>query len=249
MVQVGNVSRKSISLRVSAFIFNLMEIHIERVSKRFGALTALDDISLRVPQGQLVTLLGPSGAGKTTLLRVIAGLEAADVGNVTYGEMACSGNTAPGEDVPGKGSIGFVSQSYVLAPHLTVWENLAATLRARKWKRAAIEKRVTDLLYLIGLHGSARHHPGKLSEGQRQRVVLAQVLAPNPRVLLFDEPLFDEPCATGEHAKQDLRSWMRRLHEEIYTTSIFVTRSQEEAFTLANRVVVMNEGRIEQAGC
>jgi sulfate transport system ATP-binding protein len=215
-----------------------MSITIIHVTKRFGAFTALDGVTLHVPPGCLLALLGPSGSGKTTLLRVIAGLEIPDDGSVLCG----------GEDVTGLSArdrnVGFVFQHYALFRHMTVFENIAFGLRVRRRPDAEVRERVTELLRLIRLDGLERRLPSELSGGQRQRVALARALAARPRLLLLDEPF----GALDARVRQELRQWLRRLHDEIGMTSVFVTHDQEEAFEVADRVVVMNEGRIEQAG-
>jgi len=215
-----------------------MSIQVHDVTKRFGDFTALDDISLEVPSGALLALLGPSGSGKTTLLRIIAGLEVADAGTVLYHD----------EDVTGAAvrerNVGFVFQHYALFRHMTVFENIAFGLRVRKTPRAEVRERVRELLRLIQLEGLERSLPSQLSGGQRQRVALARALAPAPKVLLLDEPF----GALDAKVRQELRQWLRRLHDEIHVTSVFVTHDQEEAFEVADRVVIMNQGHIEQEG-
>ena len=215
-----------------------MSVTIDGLSKRFGTYAALDDVSLEIPGGQLVALLGPSGSGKTTLLRIIAGLETADSGAVRYED----------EDVTGRPvrerNVGFVFQHYALFRHMTVFENIAFGLRVRRRPKAEVDRRVNELLELIQLGSLGRRYPSQLSGGQRQRVALARALAAEPKLLLLDEPF----GALDAKVRQELRSWLRRLHEEIHVTSIFVTHDQEEAFEVADRVVVMNKGRIEQIG-
>lgn len=215
-----------------------MSILIRNVSKSFGTVVALDNVSIEVPHGTLLALLGPSGSGKTTLLRIIAGLEIADSGAVLH----------DGEDMTDYSArdrkVGFVFQHYALFRHMTVAENIGYGLRVRKIPKAKIRKRVEELLKLIRLEGLQTRYPSQLSGGQRQRVALARALAAQPRVLLLDEPF----GALDAKVRQELRQWLRRLHEEIQVTSIFVTHDQDEAFALADRVVVLNEGRIEQIG-
>jgi sulfate/thiosulfate transport system ATP-binding protein len=215
-----------------------VSITVQRVTKRFGDFVALDDLSLEVPGGALLALLGPSGSGKTTLLRIISGLEVPDSGTVQY----------EGEDVTEARvrdrNVGFVFQHYALFRHMTVFENVAFGLRVRKWPRAEIRDRVKELLHLIQLEGLEKSLPSQLSGGQRQRVALARALAVQPKVLLLDEPF----GALDAKVRMELRQWLRRLHEEIHVTSVFVTHDQEEAFEVADRVVIMNKGRIEQAG-
>jgi len=215
-----------------------MSILIKDVSKTFGNFVVLDKVSLEVPNGTLVALLGPSGSGKTTLLRIIAGLEVADSGIVLYHEEDITHQSARARKV------GFVFQHYALFRHMTVMQNIAYGLRVRKTPKAKIRERVGELLKLIRLEGLETRYPGQLSGGQRQRVALARALAAQPRVLLLDEPF----GALDAKVRQGLRQWLRRLHEEIHVTSIFVTHDQEEALEVADRVVIMNEGRIVQKG-
>jgi sulfate transport system ATP-binding protein len=215
-----------------------MSIKVEHVTKRFGEFTALDDVSLDVPPGALLALLGPSGSGKTTLLRIIAGLETAATGTVRYDD----------EDVTAaevrERNVGFVFQHYALFRHMSVFENVAFGLRVRKAPRAQVKQRVRELLRMVQLEGLERSLPSQLSGGQRQRVALARALAAQPKVLLLDEPF----GALDAKVRQELRQWLRRLHDELHVTSVFVTHDQEEAFEVADRVVIMNRGRIEQAG-
>jgi sulfate/thiosulfate transport system ATP-binding protein len=215
-----------------------MSISIRNVSKRFGNFVALDNVSLEVPDGALLTLLGPSGSGKTTLLRIIAGLEVADSGTVLH----------DGEDITDYAArdrkVGFVFQHYALFRHMTVADNVGYGLRVRGKPKTQIRERVDELLKLVRLEGLQTRYPAQLSGGQRQRVALARALAAQPSVLLLDEPF----GALDAKVRQELRQWLRRLHREIHVTSVFVTHDQEEAFELADCVVVMNEGRIEQIG-
>ena len=215
-----------------------MSINVRDVSKRFGGHTALADINLEVPSGSLTALLGPSGSGKTTLLRIIAGLEAADTGNVTL----------EGEDFSAvplrQRQIGFVFQHYALFRHMTIADNIGFALKMRKQPKAEIRERVNELLKLIQLEGLEKRYPSQLSGGQRQRVALARALAARPKVLLLDEPF----GALDARVRKELRAWLRNLHDEIHVTSVFVTHDQEEALELADRVVVMSNGRIEQVG-
>jgi len=215
-----------------------MQISVRGVSKNFGAFRALDEVSLDIPQGQLVALLGPSGSGKTTLLRIIAGLEAPDVGRVFYEESDVTNRSTRDR------GIGFVFQHYALFGHMTIFENIAFGLRVRKWKSAQIRPRVLELLRLIQLEGMEKRFPSQLSGGQRQRVALARALAAQPAVMLLDEPF----GALDAKVRADLRRWIRNLHDEIHMTSVFVTHDQEEAFEVADFVVVMNKGKIEQVG-
>jgi sulfate/thiosulfate transport system ATP-binding protein len=215
-----------------------VSIAVRNVVKRFGNFVALDDVSLDVPAGSLLALLGPSGSGKTTLLRVIAGLEGADTGSVLYHD----------EDVtkrsPRDRNVGFVFQHYALFRHMTVFENVAFGLRVRRAPKSQVDARVRELLHLVRLDGFGGRYPPQLSGGQRQRVALARALAVEPGVLLLDEPF----GALDAKVRQELRQWLRRFHDEIKVTTIFVTHDQEEAFEVADRVVVMNNGRVEQHG-
>jgi sulfate transport system ATP-binding protein len=219
-----------------------MSIEVNRVGKRFGSFVALDNVSFDVKEGELLALLGPSGSGKTTLLRIIAGLERPDTGTVFF-----DGNDAARRDPRDRG-VGFVFQHYALFRHMTVQDNVAFGLRVRPRDQrpsdADIRARVKELLGLVQLDYLGDRYPSELSGGQRQRVALARALAVQPKVLLLDEPF----GALDAKVRQDLRRWLRRLHAEIHLTSVFVTHDQEEALELANRVVVMNEGRIEQDG-
>src|SRR6266576_1720200 len=206
------------------------------VVKRFGDFTALDGVSVDVPTGSLTALLGPSGSGKSTLLRVIAGLEQPDAGEISL----------DGEDVTGlrpqSRGVGFVFQHYAAFKHMTVWDNVAFGLTIRRRPRSEIKQRVTELLELVQLAGLAKRYPAQLSGGQRQRMGLARALAVDPKVLLLDEPF----GALDARVRTELRAWLRRLHEETHTTTVFVTHDQEEAMEVADRVVVMNKGRVEQ---
>ena len=219
-----------------------MGIEVRNLTKGFGNFVALRDVSFRVDSGELVALLGPSGSGKTTLLRIIAGLEAPDAGTVLF-----DGDDATGRSAKDRG-VGFVFQHYALFRHMTVFENVAFGLRVRpRAERRSddeITKRVSELLAMVQLDYLGNRYPSQLSGGQRQRVALARALAVEPSVLLLDEPF----GALDAKVRQELRRWLRRLHAEIHLTSVFVTHDQEEALELANRVVVMNEGRIEQDG-
>ena len=217
-----------------------MSIDIRNVSKTFGNFAALRDVSFEVRPGELVALLGPSGCGKTTLLRIVAGLESPDAGTVLFdGEDATSRQA-------GERRVGFVFQHYALFRHMTVFENVAFGLRVRprthRPSGEEISAKVTDLLKLVQLDYLGDRYPSQLSGGQRQRVALARALAVEPRVLLLDEPF----GALDAKVRQELRRWLRRLHEEIKLTSVFVTHDQEEALELADRIVIMNEGRVEQ---
>jgi sulfate/thiosulfate transport system ATP-binding protein len=220
----------------------LMSIEARNVVKRFGDFTAVDDVSLTVPSGELVALLGPSGSGKTSLLRIIAGLERPDAGQVFF-----EGEDATSLDVRYRG-VGFVFQHYALFRHMTVFENVAFGLRVRpraaRPKEAVIREKVMSLLKLVQLDWLAGRLPRELSGGQRQRVALARALAVEPKMLLLDEPF----GSLDAQVRLELRRWLRRLHDEIRLTSVFVTHDQEEALEVADRVVVMNHGRIEQMG-
>src|SRR5687767_5992386 len=219
-----------------------MSIDIRNVSKTFGSFAALRDVSFEVRPGELVALLGPSGCGKTTLLRIVAGLESPDAGAVLFDGEDATARQA------GERRVGFVFQHYALFRHMSVFENVAFGLRVRprahRPSSADITAKVTNLLKLVQLDYLGDRYPSQLSGGQRQRVALARALAVEPKVLLLDEPF----GALDAKVRQELRRWLRRLHEEIHLTSVFVTHDQEEALELANRVVVMNEGRIEQDG-
>jgi sulfate/thiosulfate transport system ATP-binding protein len=219
-----------------------MSIEVRGVTKSFGAFLAVDDVSLTVPTGELVALLGPSGSGKTSLLRIIAGLERADRGQVLF-----EGEDASIRDVRQRG-VGFVFQHYALFRHMSVFDNVAFGLRVRpratRPAAARIRERVTELLKLVQLDWLSDRYPSQLSGGQRQRVALARALAVEPRVLLLDEPF----GSLDAKVRQELRRWLRRLHDEIRVTSVFVTHDQEEALEVSDRVVVMNRGRVEQVG-
>jgi sulfate transport system ATP-binding protein len=219
-----------------------MSIEVRGVTKAFGSFVAVNDVSLTVPTGELVALLGPSGSGKTSLLRIIAGLERADRGQVLF-----EGEDASVRDVRHRG-VGFVFQHYALFRHMSVFENVAFGLRvrprARRPSEAQIRAKVNDLLKLVQLDWLADRFPSQLSGGQRQRVALARALAVEPQVLLLDEPF----GSLDAKVRQELRRWLRRLHDEIRVTSVFVTHDQEEALEVADRVVVMNQGRVEQMG-
>jgi sulfate transport system ATP-binding protein len=219
-----------------------MSIQVDSIYKRFGEFVALDQISLSFPSGALTALLGPSGCGKTTLLRVIAGLETADSGRVIL-----DGEDASGTHVR-KRRVGFVFQHYALFRHMTVLENVAFGLRVKPRRErpneGEIRRRVHRLLDLVQLDMLADRFPGQLSGGQRQRVALARALAVEPRVLLLDEPF----GALDAQVRKELRRWLRRLHDELHVTSIFVTHDQEEALEVADRVVLMHQGHVEQIG-
>ena len=219
-----------------------MSIEVRNLNKRFGATVVCDNLNLDIPAGELVALLGPSGSGKTTLLRIIAGLEVPDSGTVLF-----HGEDATHTDVRQR-QVGFVFQHYALFTHMTIFENVAFGLRVRpkatRPPEREIRAKVTELLKLVQLDWIADRYPHQLSGGQRQRIALARALAVEPKVLLLDEPF----GALDAKVRKELRRWLRRLHDEVHVTSVFVTHDQEEAMEVADRIVVMNEGRIEQEG-
>jgi len=219
-----------------------MSIQVSSINKRFGEFVALNNVSLEFPTGELTALLGPSGCGKTTLLRIIAGLEAQDSGQVLLeGEDASSRHVRERQ-------VGFVFQHYALFKHMTVFENIAFGLRVKprsqRPNESAIREKVTSLLELVQLDWLADRYPPQLSGGQRQRIALARALAVEPRVLLLDEPF----GALDAKVRKELRRWLRRLHDELHVTSIFVTHDQEEALEVADQIVLMNKGNVEQVG-
>jgi sulfate transport system ATP-binding protein len=215
-----------------------VSILVDKVSKRFGEFVALDAVSFEVPTGGLTALLGPSGGGKSTLLRVIAGLEPPDEGTISI-----SGEDATAVPARERG-VGFVFQHYAAFKHMTVFGNVAFGLRVRKQPKELIRERVHELLELVQIQGLADRYPSQLSGGQRQRMALARALAVEPKVLLLDEPF----GALDARVRTELRAWLRRLHEDVHVTTVFVTHDQEEAMEVAEQIVVINEGRIEQAG-
>lgn len=219
-----------------------MSIEVRQITKSFGRFTALDNVNLDVPTGQLVALLGPSGCGKTTLLRIMAGLESPDSGSIRF-----HGEDTTTQPVRER-RVGFVFQHYALFRHLTVFENVAFGLRVRPRRlrpsEPEIQRKVRELLQLVQLDWLGDRYPSQLSGGQRQRVALARALAVEPKVLLLDEPF----GALDARVRKDLRRWLRRLHDELHITSVFVTHDQEEALEVADRVVVLNQGRVEQIG-
>ncbi|WP_213572538.1 sulfate ABC transporter ATP-binding protein [Rhodococcus sp. USK13] len=213
-------------------------ITVTGAHKNYGSFAALDDVTIDIPSGSLTALLGPSGSGKSTLLRSIAGLEALDSGTVVIG----------GKDVtnvsPQKRDIGFVFQHYAAFKHMTVRDNVAFGLKIRKRPKPEIDRKVNELLGIVGLDGFQHRYPAQLSGGQRQRMALARALAVDPQVLLLDEPF----GALDAKVRTDLRTWLRRLHDEVHVTTVLVTHDQEEALDVADRIAVLNKGRIEQIG-
>jgi sulfate transport system ATP-binding protein len=215
-----------------------MSITTRGVSRRFGDFAALDDVSVEIPSGSLTALLGPSGSGKSTLLRVIAGLERPDAGTVEI-----DGRDATSTPTQRRG-VGFVFQHYAAFKHMTVRDNVAFGLKVARRPKAEVRRRVDELLELVQLPGLADRYPAQLSGGQRQRMALARALAVEPSVLLLDEPF----GALDARVRKELRAWLRRLHDEVHVTTVFVTHDQEEAMEVADRIVVMNSGRVEQVG-
>ncbi|MDD9369965.1 MAG: sulfate ABC transporter ATP-binding protein, partial [Acidimicrobiales bacterium] len=215
-----------------------MSIEITGVGKRFGGFVALDDVSVNIPSGQLTALLGPSGGGKSTLLRIIAGLERADEGTIRIEGVDATHLR------PQKRNVGFVFQHYAAFKHLSVARNVAFGLEIRKVPKPEIRRRVHELLELVHLEQFADRLPSQLSGGQRQRMALARALAVEPTVLLLDEPF----GALDAKVRKELREWLRRLHDEVHVTTVFVTHDQEEALEVADEIVVISEGRIEQIG-
>jgi sulfate/thiosulfate transport system ATP-binding protein len=215
-----------------------MQIRVEHLNKRFGSFKAVEDVSFEVESGSLVALLGPSGSGKSTILRILAGLESSDSGAVFFDGAAATDLHARVR------SVGFVFQHYALFRHLTVEDNVAFGLDVRGVPRDAARKRARELLELTSLSGLEHRYPSQLSGGQRQRVALARALAPEPKLLLLDEPF----GAVDAKVREELRQWLRRLHDEVGVTSIFVTHDQDEAFSVADRVLMINRGRVEQMG-
>ncbi|GAB6985267.1 sulfate/molybdate ABC transporter ATP-binding protein [Nocardioides pyridinolyticus] len=215
-----------------------MSIDITGVRKTYGDFVALDDVSLTIPTGQLTALLGPSGGGKSTLLRVIAGLETADSGTVSI--EGTDATRLP----PQKRNVGFVFQHYAVFKHMTVAKNVAFGMEIRRKPKAEIARRVDELLKLVHLSQFSHRLPAQLSGGQRQRMALARALAVEPTVLLLDEPF----GALDAKVRKELRDWLRRLHDEVHVTTVFVTHDQEEAMEVADEIVVINDGRVEQIG-
>jgi sulfate/thiosulfate transport system ATP-binding protein len=215
-----------------------MSIAVENVTRRFGEFVAVDDVSVEVPPGALTALLGPSGSGKSTLLRMIAGLDMPDSGRVLIGGE--DRTTLPAR----KRDVGFVFQHYAAFKHMTVRDNVGFAMSIRKAPKEKIRARVDELLALVHLEAYGERYPSQLSGGQRQRMALARALAVEPKVLLLDEPF----GALDATVRKELREWLRRLHDEVHVTTIFVTHDQEEAMEVAEQIVVMNEGRVEQVG-
>lgn len=215
-----------------------MSIEISGVTKRFGDFVALDDVNVSIPTGQLTALLGPSGGGKSTLLRIIAGLDTADSGSIRIEGVEAT------KLPPQKRNVGFVFQHYAVFKHMTVAKNVAFGLEIRKRPKAEVVRRVDELLALVHLSQFSHRLPAQLSGGQRQRMALARALAVEPKVLLLDEPF----GALDAKVRKELRDWLRRLHDEVHVTTVFVTHDQEEALEVADEIVVINEGRVEQIG-
>ncbi|OWK45605.1 sulfate/molybdate ABC transporter ATP-binding protein [Fimbriiglobus ruber] len=215
-----------------------MSITAKNIWKRFDGKAVLRGVTVEAPTGALVALLGPSGSGKTTLLRIIAGLEVADSGAVQFHDDDITRHSARDRNM------GFVFQHYALFRHMTVFENVAFGLRVRRWPEQKVRDRVHELLNLVKLPEMAARYPAQMSGGQRQRIALARALAPEPKVILLDEPF----GALDAQVREELRHWLRRFHDQFHVTSIFVTHDQEEAFEVADRVIVMHDGKVEQAG-
>lgn len=215
-----------------------MDIAVDNIFKKFGDFVAVDHVSFEIPRGSLVALLGPSGGGKSTLLRILSGLERPDSGRVWL-----NGKDVTDIDVRDRG-IGFVFQHYALFRHLTVEDNVGFGLSVRGEARDKIRTRVHELLSIVGLRGFAKRYPWQLSGGQRQRVALARALAPNPQILLLDEPF----GAIDAKVREELRTWLRKLHDEMPVTTVIVTHDQEEAFSVADRVFIVKDGKLEQQG-
>ena len=215
-----------------------MSILVRNVSKRFGEFVALDDISLDVESGALTALLGPSGSGKSTLLRIIAGLETADEGEILLGGKDATALA------PQKRNVGFVFQHYAAFKHMTVRDNIAFGLKVRKRPKTEIAERVDELLNLVQLQNFGHRYPAQLSGGQRQRMGLARALAPEPQVLLLDEPF----GALDARVRAELREWLRQLHDVVHVTTVFVTHDQDEAMEISDQIAVINHGRLEQVG-
>jgi sulfate transport system ATP-binding protein len=215
-----------------------MSISVRRITKRFDDFVALDDVSVDVKPGSLTALLGPSGSGKSTLLRIIAGLETADEGAVFIDDKNVTGRP------PQERGVGFVFQHYAAFKHMTVYDNVAFGLKIRKRPKAEIQERVNQLLKLVQLEGLAKRYPAQLSGGQRQRMGLARALAPEPQVLLLDEPF----GALDARVRSELREWLRQLHDVVHVTTVFVTHDQDEAMEISDQIAVINHGKLEQVG-
>ncbi len=215
-----------------------MGIEVQGLSKRFGKFAALDNVSMQVDDGSLTALIGPSGGGKSTLLRIIAGLEQPDSGKIFIDGMDAAWITTQ------QRRVGFVFQHYAAFKHMTVWDNVAFGLTIRKWETERIRERVSQLLKLVQIEALAHRYPAQLSGGQRQRMALARALAVEPKVLLLDEPF----GAVDAGVRRELRAWLRRLHDDVHITTVFVTHDQEEAMEISDEVVIINHGRIEQSG-
>lgn len=215
-----------------------MRIRCEKLNKSFGEFRVVQDLSFEIESGRLVALLGASGSGKSTILRILAGLEAADSGAIHFDELDATNLHARAREV------GFVFQHYALFRHLTVEENVAFGLNVRKVPKAKARARAMELIELVGLRGFERRYPSQLSGGQRQRVALARALAPSPKLLLLDEPF----AAVDAKVREELRQWLRRLHDEVGVTSIFVTHDQDEALAVSDEILIIHEGRLEQKG-
>ena len=213
-------------------------VELKGINKTYNQYKASDDVNFGIEKGKLIALLGPSGSGKTTILRMIAGLETADSGDIIIDGKVV--NDIP----PSKRGIGFVFQNYALFRYKTVYENIAFGLKVNKWSKADIKQRVDELIELVGLKGLEKRYPNQLSGGQRQRVAFARALAPNPELLLLDEPF----AAIDAKVRQELRSWLREMIDKVGITSIFVTHDQEEAIEVADEIIITNKGRIEQIG-
>lgn len=215
-----------------------MYVELKNISKKFGDFKASDNVSFEIEQGKLIGLLGPSGSGKTTILRMIAGLETPDEGDIIINGVRVN------DIESGRRGIGFVFQNYALFRHMTVYDNIAFGLRVQKAKKEDIHKKVTELIELIGLKGLDTRYPGQLSGGQKQRVAFARALAPNPQLLLLDEPF----AAIDAKVRKELRRWLRETISKLGITSIFVTHDQEEAVEVADEIIITNKGQIEQKG-
>jgi sulfate transport system ATP-binding protein len=211
---------------------------LRNVGKSFGAVNAADGVTFGVGKGKLAALLGPSGSGKTTILRMISGLETPDAGDISIDDERINGVPA------GRRDVGFVFQNYALFRHMTVSDNIAFGLRVKKWRPEDVSKRVRELMSLTGLDNLDKRYPNQLSGGQRQRVAFARAIAPNPRILLLDEPF----AAIDARVRQDLRAWLKETMNSLRITSVFVTHDQDEAMELADEIVALNEGRVEQTG-